>query len=186
MESTIFERLNMIKKQVYSFVLLCFLSSCMQSGKVESHDHPFYVDLNETAEIVMQLILTDQAHKLLERERVDKGALHTFIKNLSPAMIAFESEVLLHDKPVAVCYYLEDQKEECVTMLTRLHEALPNYKYVVVDIEELFDIAQTSLVEDDEVPILIVINNREEVARYSLSDYKDDIQTIESKLRSLA
>lgn len=177
----------MIKKQIYSLMLLGFLSSCSkpQEETQVPHEHAFYVDLNESAEIVVQLIRTDNLHKLMEDEGVDEIALNNMIKNFSPAMIALEFEALSHSVPSIICYHKVSQRIRCIEVMQRLHEVLPDAKYVLVDVEALYQIAYNSKVEIDETPAIIIVSDREEVAWYHLDDHKDDISAIENKLRSL-
>lgn len=148
-------------------LLLSMLPSCMQSdvttAQHNNDEQEIIFDLNDSTDIILALLKSDELSKILED--VDPEKLDTLIKNVSPALMAFESEVLVCTLPVLVCYYAVDQREQCKNWLLQLHEWHQNIKYVLVNVDKLFSVAQQSEVES--TPTMLLIREREEIFRFT-------------------
>ena len=157
----------MLRHTVAYLLLLCMLPSCIESDvtTTQSNDgeQEIIYDLNDSTDIILALLKSDELSKILED--TDPEKLDMLIKNVSPALMAFESEVLACTLPVLVCYYVGEQKEQCKQWLLQLHEQHPNIKYVSVDVDKLFSVSQQSEVEL--TPTLLLIKDGQEKARFT-------------------
>lgn len=149
----------------YTFIcslLLCTLPACTQSDRqMHSDDTQIIYDLNDSTNIILQLITSGSLDNILED--VDSGKLDTLIKNVSPALMAFESEVLSCTLPVLVYYCTDQEKNNALEWLKNLHNIYPAIKYVLVDIEKLYSVAQQSVISS--TPTISLIMGRQEKMR---------------------
>lgn len=103
------------------------------------------VDLVQSTQIIRALINSNQLDTLLEAH--DPAQLALLLNNFSPAQMAFETEVKATDYPLVVSYYYQPntQSREFLTQLAQLatqyHDQI---KFVVIDSEQLFTLAQAA------------------------------------------
>lgn len=155
-------------KQSLLFLLLVFLPSCSNTmhEKNNQQSQAEIYDLNESTNIILSLIKKEELPLILAESENDADKVDTLLKNFSPSEIAFEAEVLNQENPVVLLYYdplnNNDQIIELFTEFAKkYHDSL---KFVKIDKDKLFKITERS--EVDVFPTLVVINNRQEIARF--------------------
>ena len=155
-------------KNIFTYlIILIFLCGCkVHHEETLSSQEPtsLLYNINESASIIMQLIKKDQLHSLLLNERKEETL--SFIKNFSPAEMAFEAEVLSNQNPVLILYYSMNDPglQEIHTILTKIgDDKIHSLKIVKIDVQELFKLADQAMI--DSTPTLILIHQRKEVDR---------------------
>lgn len=96
--------------------------------------------------------------------------------------MAFEAEVLNHQNPVLVAFFKPNKEWESSfkpTLRKLAQKYDNNIKFIEVDSDKLFKIAQTS--EVDTFPTFILISNRKEVGR-SETPSNDKLEAIIEEL----
>ncbi len=145
--------------------LLVFLPACsLQKNNEKNKQSNVLIDLVASTKIIRSVIAQNKLNQLLEEH--DPEQLNLLIDNFSPAQMAFESEVLSTTMPlVLVYYYREDVKEkEFIEKLEQLAiEYENNVKFVIVDAEKLFSLAQDA--EINTFPSIIFAKKRDIIAR---------------------
>lgn len=152
--------------KTYPLVLMLpFLSACSASKNefAEEVSQPL-VRLTESTTIIRELISTKSLGKVLEPHTVEQMEL--LINNFSPAQLAFEAEVFTTTTPLVIVYCYEDTLHEQAFMQQLEALALEyedKVKFVVVDIDALFSLAQDADIE--KAPTLILARNRDILER---------------------
>lgn len=129
-------------------------------------------DLNQTAEFILAMIQGNSINLLLEHE--NHSTVDLLLKNMSPAQIAFQAEVINCDQPVIlVCYdpHFEKWNDMKQVLIHHNKTSSNSYKMVCADVTQLFSIAQ--LVSLVEIPTFILYYNGIENNRLS------DIESLE-------
>jgi hypothetical protein len=146
-------------------LVLPFLSACNASKHefAEEVAQPL-VRLTESTTIILELISSKQLGKVLEPHTAEQAEL--LINNFSPAQLAFEAEVFTTTTPLVVVYYYADTLYE-QAFIKQLEALALEYddkvKFVVVDIDALFSLAQDADIEKS--PTLILARNRDILER---------------------
>ena len=157
-----------LKRILVYLPLLCMLPSCMQSDVTTTQsnedEQEIIYDLNDSTDIILALLKSGELSNVL-KDDVDSDELDTFIKNVSPAWMAFQTEVLYCTLPVLVCYCTHLQMEQCKQWLLQLHEQYPHIKYVVVNEDKLLSVALQSGVKS--TPTLLLVKDEETQARFT-------------------
>lgn len=168
-----------------SFVILCLLfSACSipvhkkDASKETSHDE--IVSLYDSTKIIRELIRSNQLSKVLED--IDESQLEILINNTSPAQMALEAEVLQFGTPVFLAFFntkdpLWQEMRNALQVLVQNKEI---EKIVEVDAQKLPTIIEQSVIEA--FPAVILIKDRQEIARLEGSELQDNIV---SKLKAL-
>jgi thioredoxin-like negative regulator of GroEL len=147
-----------MKRLVLTFLLL-LLPSCAGSHHESSQDHQVLVDLVESTHIIRTLINKNKLSDLLEEHDPEQLAL--LLDNFSPAQLAFEAEVNTSTVPAIVVYYFQDSPSE-QALIAQLKSLALEYddrvKFVIVDVEKLFSLAQEAEIEKIPTAILIKDN----------------------------
>jgi Thioredoxin len=146
-------------------LVLPFLSACNapKNEGIEEASQPL-VRLTESTIIIRELISSKQLEKVLEPHTVEQAEL--LINNFSPAELAFEAEVFTTTIPLVIVYYCEDTAQERAFIQQLAALALEyddHVKFVVVDIDALFSLAQDAGIEKS--PTLILTRNRDILER---------------------
>lgn len=142
-------------------LILPFLFACSgpKNKFVTEPIHPL-VRMTESTTIIRELISTKQLEKVLEPHTVEQ--LEFLINNFSPAQLAFEAEVFTTTIPLVVVYYYEDAADERI-FIQQLEKLAVEYddevKFVIVDVDALFSLAQDADIEKS--PTLILTRNRD-------------------------
>jgi thioredoxin 1 len=149
-------------KSYYVLVLvLPFLSACSvpKNESIKESVQPL-VRLTDSTHIIRELISTKNLGKVLEPHTTEQMEL--LINNFSPAQLAFEAEVFATTIPLVVVYYYENNVHEQM-FIQQLEKLAIEYddkvKFVVVDIDALFSLAQDADIE--KVPTVILTRDRE-------------------------
>lgn len=154
----------MIKHYVIIGLLLT-LTACTNkdvvSHKVE--DEPCMYNLDNSTQIIVQLIEQGDLAKITEKTSVD--SVDRLIKNFSPAEMALEVEVLNWEQPVIMFFIGSDvedyQKlEMMVDAVARKHKEI---KFVEIDSNELFKLSD--IFDIKQVPALLLMYQRKEIVR---------------------
>lgn len=118
------------------------------------------INLVESTHIIRTLIVNNQLESLLEDH--DPEQLTLLLNNVSPAKMAFESEVLSTTIPLVVVYYFQEN-EESKKFLQKLKKLAMTYddiiKFVTVDVDQLFSLVQDAEIET--LPTIVLVKNRE-------------------------
>lgn len=144
-------------KKLYA-VFLLFLASC--SSKQEAVSYKAVINLVESTAIIRTLLCQNKLSQLLEEH--DPEQLDILINNFSPASMAFESEVLSTTVPLVCVYFYQDspQEQAFIKDLDALAAEYENkVKFVVVDAQKLFSIAQAA--EVTTFPAIAWVRNRD-------------------------
>jgi hypothetical protein len=142
-------------------LILPFLSACSapKNEPVKESTHPL-VRLTDSTNIIRELISTKRLEKVLESHTAEQMEL--LINNFSPAKLAFEAEVFTTIIPLVIVYYYEDNVHE-QTFIQQLEELAIEYdnkvKFVIVDMDALFSLAQD--VDVEKSPTIILARNRD-------------------------
>jgi len=123
------------------------------------------IDLIESTHIIRTLIVQNKLESLLED--YDPEKLVMLLDNVSPAKMAFESEVLSTTVPLVVVYYFQENEESKIVIqeLKNLAVTYDNrIKFVVIDVDKLFSLAQDAEIENH--PTILLVRNREIIKRY--------------------
>lgn len=144
---------------------LPFLSACSASKNetITEAIQPL-VHLTESTALIRALISTKSLGKVLEPHTAEQ--MEILINNFSPAELAFEAEVFTTTIPLVIVYYYENNADEqkCIQQLEELALTYDDtVKFVVVDIDALFSLAQDAEIEKS--PTLILTRNREILER---------------------
>jgi thioredoxin-like negative regulator of GroEL len=154
-----------MKNHYVLLLILPFLSAC-SAPKNELLEEAFQplVRLAESTTIIRELISSKQLGKVLEPHTAEQMEL--LINNFSPAELAFEAEVFTTTTPLIAVYYYEDNAHE-QAFIHELEALALEYddkvKFVVVDIDALFSLAQDADIE--KAPTLILARNRDILER---------------------
>jgi len=178
---------TVVRNTLLSICFFFLIPSCVsfvekESCKDEKKDEgSLVVNLTESTHIIRTLITQNKLSDILEEH--DPKKLSLLVDNVSPAKMAFESEVLSTTVPFVVVYYFK-KNEESKRFIEQLEKLAITYNYQVkfatVDIEQLFSLVQDAEVE--KVPTLLFIKNREIIDRL---DSDVTIGTLEKKLGSV-
>jgi hypothetical protein len=162
-----------------SFVLI--LPACKTSQPIKPElQSANYVELYESTQIIKELIYSNKIKDALDpsftQEQVD-----SFIFNYSPAMFAFEVEVLQYTEPVCVLFYdPSDLTMDIFKNNISKNSFFAQFKWVYVDSEKLFNLVDECQIYA--LPALLVFKNRQEVAYAQPITCIDDC---EEKLKTL-
>jgi hypothetical protein len=142
-------------------LILPFLSACsVPKNEAIKESIRLLVRLTDSTNIIRELISTKNLGKMLEPHTTEQ--LELLINNFSPAQLAFEAEVFTTTVPLVFVYYYEDNVHE-QAFIEQLEELAIEYddkvKFVIVDIDALFALAQDVGIEKS--PTLILAHNRD-------------------------
>lgn len=157
------------------FLAILFLASCSNSQKSTNDDTRALIDLVESTHIIRALISQNKLHELLQEH--DQEQLSALLDNVSPAHMAFESEVLETTVPLVVIYYFKDseQEQEFIKQLDLMAQEYDDrVKFVIIDVEKLFTLAQDA--EIDQLPTILISRQRDIVERITDGITIDAIQ----------
>ena len=149
---------------------LVFLPSCSfwhsdaEQDNLPTSSSPL-INLVESTHIIRTLITKNKIGNLLEDHNPDQLAL--LLDNISPAKMAFESEVLSTTVPLVVVYYFKSSQEsqKFIKGLKNLAKKYDDQiKFVVVDVDRLFSLAQDAEIEN--LPTILFVKNREIIDRF--------------------
>jgi len=151
-------------KKLLLLLMLTLLPSCApwnahSTIEADSSASPL-IDLVDSTHIIRMLISQNKISGLLEEH--DSEQLDLLLDNKSPAQMAFEAEVLSSISPLVAVYYFQKHKDrdECIEQLEALAMQYEDQiKFVLVDVERLFSLAQDAQIE--EVPTLVLVKDRE-------------------------
>ena len=133
------------------------------------------INLVDSTHIIRTLIAQNKIGDLLEDH--DSEQLALLLDNKSPAQMAFEAEVLSSTIPLVAVYYFQESKEskEFIKQLEDLAIKYDNQiKFVLVDAERLFSLAQDALIE--ELPTILLVKDREIINRFESSLSKSKLE----------
>ena len=122
------------------------------------------VDLVESTHIIRTLMCQNRLSAVLEAH--DPEQLTLLLDNVSPAKMAFESEVLACTIPLIVVYYFkhDTRSQDYIKQLAMLSAKYKDkIKFVVIDIEKLFSLAQDADIA--QVPTILLVKHRDIVER---------------------
>lgn len=135
--------------RIFLLLILFLIPSCSFSTqqKIENEEEvsKFFplVDLVESTTIIRAFITKNKIGELLEEH--DPKDLYRLLNNMSPAQMAFGSEVLSTTIPLVVVYYYTDSPKSYV-FIKQLQDLALYYhdrvKFVIIDADELFSLAQ--------------------------------------------
>lgn len=166
---------------IYIFYILMFstmlLPHCTNTKNEQASDQfqepvlaiaePKLYDLYESSGIILELIKSGKMVDILVDVSDEDQSLAMLLRNFSPAQMAFEAEVLNHKNPVIILFYQESNDDSKV-MEKMLEEMAGEYdnqaKFVKIEADLLFALANQACI--DTCPSIIVIHNREEIARF--------------------
>ncbi len=159
-------------------VILPFLPGCTSHEVEQNHKLPsaeevkknqaeIVVDLNESAQIIVELLKKNNISSILTPEALQsEDTIDTLLKNFSPAQMAFEAEVLNFIDPVILLYYDASQPEHNGIMNEFLATALNHQqraKFVLIEVNKLFSLADQAHITT--APTILLIHNRSEIGR---------------------
>lgn len=142
-----------------TFVALGIASGLAQERQPYQHQEIY--DLNASTEIILSLFKRDELHKILVD--ADADGLDTLIKNMSPAQMAFESEVLSYPGMCALIFSNANDWRKLHDDVIALAQYYPHIKFVKVDVNKLFKIAE--LAEIESLPAVVFIQDHQEIHR---------------------
>lgn len=154
---------------IFLTIAVLLLPSCrfsnLNRGRDTEHDtlNPL-IDLVESTHIIRTLIIHNKIESILEDSDPEK--LVVLLDNISPAKMAFESEVLATIIPLVVVYYFENNDENSgfIQELKKLAVEYNNIiKFVIINAERLFSLAQDA--EIVQLPTILLIKEREIIKR---------------------
>lgn len=124
-----------------------------------------FIDLNEVTEVILALIQGNSIEMMLENS--DHTTVDLLLKNMSPAEIAFNAEVVNAEQPVVVVFY--NDRTPCLSELknTLTHyvaNATCNLQCVMINADHLFKIAHINSIT--EIPTIILMNAGNELGRF--------------------
>ena len=152
---------------VLSLLVMLLATSCLFANQAEQETfcacqkQATIYNLDESTQIVLALIQGDSLSMLLEHS--DQDNIEAVLKNLSPAEIAFEAEVLNCQDPVFVLFATESCPDYAALKEMLEDEATlfqEKAKFVEIDVDKLFKLAQVMSVT--EIPLLMFIRERVE------------------------
>ncbi len=166
---------------------LIFLPSCSfwhsdaEQNNLSTSSSPL-INLVESTHIIRTLITKNNIGDLLEDHNPEQLGL--LLDNVSPAKMAFESEVFSTTVPlVVVCYFKESQESQ--KFFKGLKNLAKKYgdqiKFVIADVDHLFSLAQDAEIENS--PTILFVKNRKIIDRFE-GNYS--IEHLEQKLRFFA
>lgn len=164
-------------------LVILFLTSCTSRKPLDDHGSTCgLVHLLDSTRIIRALITQNKLSDLLVDH--DPEQLDVLLNNVSPAQMAFEVEVLSSTVPVVFVYYYKDSPEE--QAFIRLLNALAveydeRVKFVVVDVDKLFVLAEGAAIET--YPATIVVQQRDIIETIPGTVTIDEIK---QRIRALA
>ncbi len=177
-----------MKNTSYILLLLCLspvlLPACSwfdsdapkASEQTEEKKQEIY-NLVDSTRIIRELLKKDAITQILED--TDPEQLEILLNNFSPALMAFESEVLSSTLPV-ILHFFKPNSPEYTTIHNILNELAVEYhdrvKFVEIDTEKLFSIAEKAEVE--KLPTLMSVKQRNELDRIEEVVDKEKIQQL--------
>ena len=161
----------------YFFSGILFIFFCLVLVKyhaLQSNQHEvsssFVINLVESTHIIRTLISQNALGKVLEEH--DPEQLSLLLDNVSPAAMAFESEVLSTTVPLVVVCYCSDEDLKNELFVSRLENLALTYdnkvKFVIVDVNQLFSLAQDAEIET--TPVFLIVKDREVIGRFEGDD----------------
>ena len=153
-----------MNKKILLFLLLT-IPACKNDANTEKNDSKkdsIIYDLDESTEIIMQLIKQNAIKEILAEE--DSKNIEQILKNFSPSEMAMEAEALNYRGTCAVIFF--NMNENWHTLKDALIEIAQKHrdiKFVQVNADSLFKVTQNAQVEH--FPALIFIKERKEIAR---------------------
>ncbi len=177
---------------VATLIIMCpgcdFFKSVKRNASINKASN-LIINLDESTDIIIDLIRKKDLAKVLE-EKSSPESIELLIKNVSPAEMAFEAEILNQSKPAIIAFFKEDDPrwQDLRTNLAAVAQSYRNtVNFAEVNADKLFKITENSNVEI--FPALIVIHERKEIARLegaALGDLKDSVQKfLETTLKPL-
>ena len=149
---------------ITSFVLI--FPACNQNQPIKPETEvPNHIELYESTQIIKELIYSNKLKEVLDPS-ITQQEIDSLILNYSPALFAFEVEVLQYPEPVCVVFYNASDTQfisDLKQMVTQ-NASLAQFKWVYVDNHKLFSLIQECQIP--QVPALLIFKDRQEIANY--------------------
>ena len=158
--------MNTLSKIPLLLVLTTFLltfPACKTNQPIKPETESInQIELYESSQIIKELIYSNKLKDVLDPS-ITQQEIDSFILNYSPAMFAFEVEVLQCPEPVCVVFYdLSDQTMDTFKINVLNNSFLAQFKWVYVDSEKLFNLVDECQINT--IPTLLIFKHRQEVA----------------------
>ena len=123
-------------------------SMIQAAGEVED-ERAMVCDLNQSTTIILELLRTGELGSIVEEHTAEQ--LDMIIKNFSPALMAFEAEVLSCTLPVLLYFYRTSDHNKATSdafIAALASQYKDRTKIVAIDAELFFSLAQAVDVQD--------------------------------------
>jgi NAD(P)H-hydrate repair Nnr-like enzyme with NAD(P)H-hydrate dehydratase domain len=138
------------------FIFLFFLSAC--ATKKDAYVPPATINLVNSTHLIRTLINQNKLDMILDE--CNPQELELLLDNFSPAEMAFEAEVLSTTVTLVIVYYFKHdaRQEDFIEKLELLAQEYTDVKFVLIDGDKLFFLAQDAEIEN--FPTVILSKNR--------------------------